>query len=60
MKNLIDLINVKSIITLMVSGVFAYLSVIGKIDSDQFMMILAMVFTYYFNKDSKDTKDYEI
>lgn len=48
-----ELIKVKSIITLLTTIVFCYLAVIGKIDSEQFMLILAMVFTYYFNKDSK-------
>lgn len=51
-----ELIKIKSIITLMVTIVFSYLSIIGKIDSNEFMLILAMVFTYYFNKDNKEIK----
>ena len=40
----------------MTTIVFCYLAVIGKIDSNQFMLILGMVFTYYFNKDNKEIK----
>ena len=40
----------------MVTIVFSYLSIVGKINSNEFMLILAMVFTYYFNKDNKDIK----
>lgn len=51
-----EIIKVKSIITLLTTLVFCYLAITGKVDSEQFMMILAMVFTYYFNKDSKEIK----
>jgi len=51
-----ELLKIKSIITLMVTIVFSYLSIVGKINSNEFMLILAMVFTYYFNKDNKDIK----
>jgi hypothetical protein len=58
MKDLIEkivkLIDVKSLVTLSLTGVFAYLSVIGKLDPADFMMIFAMIMTFYFAK--KDTK----
>lgn len=47
---LIDLLKVKSIITILVFGVFSYLSILGKIDPEQFMLVLSMVATYYFAK----------
>lgn len=51
---LIKLLKVKSIITLISFVAFVYLSVIGKISSDNFMLILGMIATYFFNKDKKD------
>ncbi len=54
MKELKALLKVKTIITLLVFGVFAYLSIVGKIEAEDFMLILGMVATYYFNKDSKE------
>ena len=56
LKNkLIELVKVKSIITILVFGVFCYLSIIGKVDAQQFMLVLSMVATYYFSK--KDNKE---
>ena len=51
-----EILKIKSIITLLSFGVFAYLSIIGKIESNEFMLILGMVATYYFNKDHKENK----
>jgi hypothetical protein len=51
---LIKLLKVKSIITLISFVAFVYLSVTGKISSDNFMLILGMIATYFFNKDKKD------
>lgn len=51
MKNLL---KVKSIISLTTTFVFAYLSIKGKIDPQDFMLVLGMVFTYFFNKDHKE------
>lgn len=53
---LIDLIKVKSIITILSFITFVYLSVKGKIDTDNFMLILGMIATYFFNKDNVEQK----
>lgn len=45
---LAGLINVKSIVTLVMAVVFAILSLIGKIDSDQFIAIFTTVIAFYF------------
>ena len=50
-----ELLKVKSIITLSTFATFTYLSIVGKIDAKDFMFILGMVATYYFNKDNKET-----
>lgn len=58
MKELIEkvvkLIDVKSMVTLSLTGVFAYLSIIGKLEPADFMMIFTMIMTFYFTK--KETK----
>lgn len=46
------LIDVKSISTLTMVGVFAYLSVIGKVTSEQFMTIFTTVVAFYFGTQS--------
>lgn len=45
---LIKLLKIKSIVTVVLTAVFAYLSIIGKIDSDNFMMIFTTVIAFYF------------
>lgn len=47
-KNLANLIKVKTIVTLAVMAVFVYLSVTGKIAADNTMIIISMVVSFYF------------
>lgn len=54
---IINLIKVKSIITIISFFTFVYLSIAGKIDTDNFMLILGMIATYFFNKDNIDQND---
>ena len=49
---ILNLLKVKSIITLITFSAFFYLSIIGKIDTDNFMLILGMISTYFFTKKS--------
>lgn len=56
-NSLINLLKVKSIITLLMFIAFFYLSVTEKIGSDNFMLIIGMIATYFFNKDSLDKKE---
>lgn len=58
-KKLLDLLKVKSIITLLTFITFIYLSIVGRINSDNFMLILGMISTYFFNKNKikGDDKD---
>lgn len=54
MKNaLINLLKVKTLITLMITIIFCYLSIIGEMPIETTTMVIGMVFTYYFNKDKK-------
>lgn len=47
-EKLAKLVNVKSIITLILCGVFAYLSIIGQIMPDQFLTIFTVIISFYF------------
>lgn len=53
---LASLLKVKSIITLLTFVAFFYLSITEKIASDNFMLIMGMIATYFFNKDQVDKK----
>lgn len=48
------LIDVKTIVTFIITLVLAYLAVIGRITPDQFMVIAVMIFTYFFTKAKAD------
>lgn len=50
-KALVDLIKVKTIITLAITIVFCYLSISKEMPIETTTMVIGMVFTYYFNKD---------
>ena len=54
LKSLVSLLKVKSIITLLTFAAFFYLSVSGRIDRDNFMIVVGMIETYFFNKDQID------
>ena len=49
MKDIINkLMTVKSIVTILLTGVFAYLAIVGKINGEQFLMIFTTVIAFYF------------
>ena len=48
------LIDVKTIVTFVVAAVLAYLSIVGRITPDQFMVIAVMIFTYFFTKQKTE------
>lgn len=51
-EKITKLVNVKSIVTIILCGVFAYLSVIGNINSEQFLTIFTVVISFYFGTQS--------
>ena len=55
-KRLATLLSVKSLVTLALTGVFAYLSVTGQIDQD-FMTIYAVIIAFYFGTQSQKLQD---
>ena len=48
--------SVKSIVTLVLTGVFAYMAVTGNISQD-FMTIYAVIIAFYFGTQSQKTQD---
>ena len=54
-KNLANLVKVKTIVTLIVTGVFAVLSLKGVISADNVMIIISMVVSFYFGTQHEKT-----
>lgn len=51
-KRLGNLLSVKSLVTLVLTAVFAYLAVLGEISQD-FMTVYAVVIAFYFGTQSQ-------
>lgn len=51
-ERLAKLIDVKTVVTFAVVGVFSYLSVVGKIEPEDLMAVVMMVITFFFAKQS--------
>jgi hypothetical protein len=55
LKNFANLIKVKTIVTLVVLGVFAVLALRGDISSDNVMVIVSTVMAFYFGTQHEKT-----
>ena len=55
-KRLANLLSVKSLVTLVLTFVFAYMAVAGKISQD-FMTVYAVVIAFYFGTQSQKIQD---
>lgn len=53
-KSIVNLLKVKSLITLLTFVAFFILSIKEIISVDNFMLILGMIATYFFNKDKNN------
>jgi len=60
MKEIKKLIDLKSIITLSLTIAFVYGFIAGKIEAKDFLIYIAMVYTYYFNKKENKEEDKEV
>ena len=56
LKRLGALLSVKSMVTLVMTGVFAFLAVTGNIQQD-FMTVYAVVIAFYFGTQSQKLQD---
>lgn len=52
-EKLMKLINVKTLVTVTLTVVFAYLAVVGKISDQQFLGIFTVVIAFYFGTQSE-------
>ncbi len=60
-KRIAKLIDVKSIVTFILTAVFAYLSVKGVISGEQFLTVFTMVVSFYFGTQTgKREKEEEL
>ena len=55
-KRIANLLSVKSLVTIILTIVFAYMAVTGKISQD-FMTIYAVIIAFYFGTQSQKTQD---
>lgn len=58
-EKLTKLINVKSVVTIILMGVFVYLSINDKITGDQFLVIFSTIIAFYFGTQAERKKDSE-
>ena len=52
-EKLAKFIDVKSVVTLLLTGVFSYLSIIGKISGQEFMTVFTVVIAFYFGTQAQ-------
>lgn len=52
-KRLANLLTVKSIVTVVLTVVFAYLSVTGHVTTDQFLTVFTVVIAFYFGTQAE-------
>jgi hypothetical protein len=55
LKNFAALIKVKTIVTLVVIAVFAYLALTGAISADNVMIVVSTVIAFYFGTQHEKT-----
>lgn len=51
-ESIAALLNVKIFVTIVLTVVFAYLSIVGKIEGNDFITVFMVVITFYFVKDN--------
>ena len=52
-KRLSNLLTVKSIVTIVLTAVFAYLAVAGQVTTDQFLTVFTVVIAFYFGTQAE-------
>lgn len=52
-ERLMKLLCVKSIVTIILAAVFAYLAIIGAVDADQFLTVFSVVIAFYFGTQAE-------
>ena len=52
-KRLANLLAVKSIVTVILTLVFAYLAVVGQVTTEQFLTVFTVVIAFYFGTQAE-------
>ena len=52
-KRLTNLLTVKSLVTIILTGVFAWLSIVGTVSTDQFLTIFTVIIGFYFGTQAE-------
>jgi len=52
-----NLLTVKSIVTILLTAVFSYLAIVGRIRGEQFLTIFSVVIAFYFGTQIKKMQD---
>lgn len=55
-KRLANLLAIKSIVTITLTGVFAWLSVAGQVTTEQFLTVFTVVVGFYFGTQAEKNK----
>lgn len=55
-ENLVNLLKVKTLVTLAMTGVFCYLAAVGKVSGEQFLVIFTTVVAFYFGTQAEKAK----
>ena len=56
-EKLVKLLNVKTVIAIILTGIFGYMSIIGQITAEVFMPIFSMIIAFYFSDDNKNNNN---
>jgi len=56
-EKLAKLVNVKSIVTIVLTGVFSYLAVTGAITGQEFLTVFSVVIAFYFGTQAQKKVD---
>lgn len=55
-KRLANLLAIKSIVTITLTAVFAFLSVMGQVTTEQFLTVFTVVVGFYFGTQAEKNK----
>lgn len=56
-QKLAKLIDVKSIVTLVLTGVFSYLAIIKAISGQEFLTVFTVIIAFYYGTQAQKTAD---
>lgn len=56
-KKLANLLTVKSIVTIALTAVFSYITIIGRVSTEQFLTVFTVVVAFYFGTQAERKKE---